>query len=176
MKESGTGVQGHSRSPVEHARALLHVALHQQHGMSFDAAIKATAVAELTSTSTIRASYATFSSTHSIPTPKTIHRGRGNPAHPLHSSNTDAYGPSLEAELLMHSLVHTQKTEGVSITSITIAAELRAKLGVPIHRSTVRRWLRALGYRWRHKRYVGGMKPQAQNARIRQFMQHPGCV
>jgi hypothetical protein len=34
----------------------------------------------------------------------------------------------------------------------------------------VQRWLRALGYRWRHKRYVGGMKPQAKRARIRQFI------
>jgi hypothetical protein len=58
VKESGTGVQGHSRSPVENARALLHVASHQQQGMSFDAAIKATATAELTSPSTIRATYA----------------------------------------------------------------------------------------------------------------------
>jgi Winged helix-turn helix len=170
-KETGTGVQGHSRSPVENAVALLTVnTLTQQLDLSFDAAVKIVAASHLASPSSIRASHATFTSTHSIPTPKTIHRGRGNPAHPLHISNTDAYGPSFEAELLIHRLVHSQKTEGVSITSTTIAAELREKLGIAIHRSTVRRWLHALGYRWRHKRYVGGMKPQSKNVRIRQFI------
>ena len=170
VKESGTGVQGHSRSPVENARALLHVTVHQQQGMSFDAAIKATAIAELTSPSTIRATYATFASTHSIPTPTTVHRGRGNPAHPLHDSNTEAYGPSFEAELLIHNLVHSQKTDGATVTATTISAELRVKQNIEVSRRTVRRWLRALGYRWRHKRYVGGMKPQAKNTRIRQFI------
>jgi hypothetical protein len=56
------------------------------------------------------------------------------------------------------------------VTSATIKAELHARLGVDVHRDTVRRWLHALGYRWRSKRYVGGMKPQAKAARIRQFI------
>ena len=101
----------------------------------------------------------------------TTHRGRGNPAHPLHSNNTDQYGPSFGAELLIHELVHTQKTECASITSTTIAAELRAKRGY--RPSIVARFAAGsaqLGYRWRHKRYVGGMKPQAKNVRIRQFI------
>ena len=70
----------------------------------------------------------------------------------------------------MHQLIHTQKNDGVAITSTTIAVELRAKLGITIHRCTIRRWLHALGYRWRPKRYVGSMKPQTKNARIRQFI------
>ena len=90
--------------------------------------------------------------------------------HPLHTSNTDAYGPSFEAELLIHKLVHAQKTDGVTVTAVTIKAELLTTLGISVHRDTVRRWLHALGYRWRHKRYVGGMKPQAKNVRIRQFI------
>ena len=45
-----------------------------------------------------------------------------------------------------------------------------SRLALSVHRDTVRRWLHALGYRWRHKRYVGGMKPQAKNTRIRQFI------
>jgi hypothetical protein len=77
---------------------------------------------------------------------------------------------SLPAELLMHELVQKQKEEGISITSATIAAELRSRLALTVHRSTVRRWLHLLGYSWRHKRYVGGMKPQAKNVRIRQFI------
>jgi transposase len=138
--------------------------------LSFDAAVKIVATSHLASPSTIRASHATFTSTYSIPTPKTIHRGRGNPAHPLNTNNTDAYGPSFDAELLIHKLVHAQKTDGVTVTAVTIKAELLTTLGISVHRDTVRRWLHALGYRWRHKRYVGGMKPQAKNVRIRQFI------
>jgi len=102
--------------------------------------------------------------------PTTAHRGKGNPEHPLHWCNTEQYGPSLEAEMLMHELIHKQKTEGISITSTIITAELREKLEIAVDRTTVRRWLNSLGYRWRNKRYIGGMKPQAKNARIRQFI------
>lgn len=171
VKNSGTGVQGHSRSAVENARALLHIEQHRQRGMSYDAAVKATAAAELTSPSTLRDVTKQFVNTGTLPAPSsTTLRGRGNPSHPLHSSNSDAYGPSYAAELLMHELVHKQKTDGVSITATVIAAELRERLSVTVDRRTVRRWLRALGYRWRLKRYVGGMKPQAKNVRIRQFI------
>jgi transposase len=171
VKDSGRGVQGHTRSPVENARALLHVHQHRQRGASFDAAIKATATAELASPSTLRAAQQLFTATGVLPSlPSTTHRGKGNPTHLLHSSQTDEYGPTYEAELLMHELVYKQKSDGASITSTTIAAELRARRKIAVDRSTVRRWLRALGYRWRHKRYVGGMKPQAKNARIRQFI------
>jgi hypothetical protein len=97
-------------------------------------------------------------------------RGRGNPTHSLNGNNTEEFGPSLDAELLMHALVHKQKEEGVTITATVIAAELRSRLNVVVSRRTVRRWLRALGYRWRHKRYIGGMKPQAKAARTRQFI------
>lgn len=170
LKAAGIGKQGRSRSPSTNARALLHIAAFQEHGLTYDVAVKATAAAELMSTNTLRAAAKEFVSTGLISSPSTEQRGRGNPAHPLHNSNTDEYGPSLEAELLMHDLVHKQKTEGISITSTIIAAELRDKLAIAVHRSTVRRWLHTLGYRWRHKRYVGGMKPQAKNARIRQFI------
>jgi len=144
--------------------------MHQQRGLSFDAAIKATAAAELASPSTLRSVASEFAASGSLPQPSTAQRGKGNPQHPLHSSNTEEYGPSLKAEQLMHELIHKQKTEGISITSTIITAELRKQLGVAVDRTTVRRWLNALGYRWRNKHYVGGMKPQAKNARIRQFI------
>lgn len=91
MKQEGIGVQGHSRSVTDNARALLHVAVHQQHGLSYDAAIKATAAAELASPHTIRVAVQQFSTSGSLPSPSTAHRGRGNPDHPLHSSNTEEY-------------------------------------------------------------------------------------
>ena len=171
LKEAGVGKQGLSRSATDSTRALLHVAvLQEQHAFSYDEAIKTTAVAELTSPSTLRSTALQFASTGVLPEPDTSQRGRGNPQHPLHSSNTENYGPCLKAEQLMHELVHKQKTEGISITSTIITAELREKLEIAVDRTTVRRWLNALGYRWRNKHYVGGMKPQAKNARIRQFI------
>ncbi len=171
LKEEGIGKQGHSRSTSDNARALLHVAVHQQHGLSFNAAIKATAAAELACPSTLRSAVLQFTSTGTLPSPpSTTQRGRGNPSHSLHYSNTDVYGPTYEAELLIHELIHKQKTNGFAVTSTTITAELRTRLNVSVDRRTVRRWLLALGYRWRHKRYVGGMKPQAKNVRIRQFI------
>jgi hypothetical protein len=103
IKDSGTGVQGHSRTPTENARALLHIEQHRQRGMSYDAAVKATAAAELTSPSTLRDVTQQFLNTGALPSlPSTAQRGKGNPLHPLHSSQTDEYGPSYQAELLMH--------------------------------------------------------------------------
>jgi hypothetical protein len=170
LKDAGVGKQGHSRSSTDSTRALLHVAVLQEHGFSFDAAIKTTAAAELASPCTIRTAAHEFAAAGMLSEPDTSQRGRGNPLHPLHSSNTEDYGPSLKAEQLMHELIHKQKTEGISVTSTIITAELGKQLGVAADRSTVRRWLNALGYRWRNKRYIGGMKPQAKNARIRQFI------
>ena len=167
IKTEGEGVQGHSRSVSDNARAFLHIHEHQQRGLSFDSAVKATASAELASPSTIRKSYAEYYSTRTIIPHNTSYRGRGNPDHP---NNTDKYGPSLETELLIHSLIDQQRTEGVSITATTIAAELRKRLQVDVTRRTVRRWLHSLGYEWQDKRYIGGMKPKAKNARIRQFI------
>ena len=103
--------------------------MHQQRGLSFDAAIKATAAAELASPFTLRAVTSEFAASGSLPQPSTAQRGKGNPQHPLHSSNTEEYGPSLKAEQLMHELIHKQKTEGISITSTIITAELRKQLG-----------------------------------------------
>ena len=140
LKEAGVGKQGHSRSATDSTRALLHVALLQeQHGFSFDAAIKTAAAAELASPCTLRSAADEFAAAGLVSEPDTSQRGRGNPQHPLHSSNTEDYGPSLKAEQLMHVLIHKQKTDGISITSTIITAELRKQLGIAVDRSTVRR-------------------------------------
>jgi len=171
LKEAGVGKQGLSRSATDNARALLHVALLQEHhGLSYDAAIRITATAELASSSTLRSAAQQFAASGLLPESDTSHRGRGHPSHPLHHSQTDQFGPSFEAELLIHELVHAQKTQGTYVTSTVIRAELQQRLSIDVCRRTVRRWLRELGYRWRHKRYIGGMKPQARAVRIRQFI------
>ncbi len=165
------GVQGRPLTAAVKATALsIADAMCTKLHVTTDAAIKVAAEALGHSHRTLRLAAAELSTTDILTSVDCSTLGRGNPDHPLNSNNTDVYGPSLEAELLMHELVHKQKTDGVCVTSATIAAEMRAQLGLSLHRSTVRRWLRALGYRWRHKRYVGGMKPQAKNIRIRQFI------
>ena len=166
----GLAQRGKSRPPSAMALSLLHIASKVKQGLSFDAAVKETAATEKTSPRTLRAAFQLYQEMGEIREPSTSQRGRGNPTHSLNSNNTDEFGPSLDAELLMHELVHKQKEEGTSITSTIISAELRSRLNVAVSRRTVRRWLHALGYRWRHKRYVGGMKPQARNVRIRQFI------
>jgi hypothetical protein len=74
VKDSGIGVQGHSRTPVENARALMHVAMHQQRGLSFDAAIKAAAAAELASSCTLRSAAHEFAATGMLSEPDTSQR------------------------------------------------------------------------------------------------------
>jgi hypothetical protein len=170
LHEAGIGKQGRSRSPEGNASALLQVHSLQLLGHSFDASIKATAQSQLASPARLREVFDQFLLSNALPVPSTDHRGRGNPDHPLHPSNFDLQGPTFEAELLIHNLIQKQKTEGITVTSTTISADLRMQLNIHVTTRTIRRWLHELGYRWRHKRYIGGMKPQAKNARIRQFI------
>jgi hypothetical protein len=170
LHEFGIGTQGKSRPPSTTALSLLHITDQVKQGLSLNQAINKIATIEHTSPRSLRQAIQFFTEKDEVPIPSTANRGKGNPTHSLHSNNTDEYGPSLEAEILIHTLVARQKTEGISITSTTIRAELRDKLMIDVHRSTVRRWMHMLEYRWRHKRYVGGMKPQAKNIRIRQFI------
>jgi hypothetical protein len=170
LHEAGIGKQGRSRSPEGNASALLQIHTIQQLGHSFDASIKATAQSQLASPARLREVFDQFQLSNALPVPSTEHRGRGNPDHPLNPHHFDLHGPTFEAELLIHGLIQKQKTEGVTVTSTTIAADLRTQLNIHVTPRTVQRWLHELGYRWRHKRYIGGMKPQAKNARIRQFI------
>jgi hypothetical protein len=176
LKEDGFGKQGHSRTMEENALALLQVNYIQELGHSLNVSLNATASAHLASPTTLRSVLVDFQSTGTITPADTSHRGRGNPHHPLHHDNillaTDQplYGPTLEAEILIHELIRGQRTRGTSVTSTTVAAELNEQFKIDVCIRTVRRWLGALGYRYRHKRYVGGMKPQAKNIRIRQYI------
>jgi hypothetical protein len=172
LKQQGIGLQGKSRSETDLTRAVLSVGtVLQKTTLSLNQSINMVSDIELAATHTIRNAYTLFADTGTLPTPpSTEHRGRGNPEHPLNTINTDQYGPSLEAEVLIHELVHSQKEDGVSITSTVIKNELRINLDVDVSLRTVQRWMHQLGYVWKRKRYVGGMKPQARNVRIRQYV------
>jgi transposase len=163
VKESGTGVQGDSRSPTEKARAIQHVHQHRQRGTSFDAAVKVVAVAEMASPTTIRAAYKQFIATGTISTPED---GRSHRAHPFHRGEA---GPSLAAELLIHHRLKQVSDENIFESCTTLRTELAADVGVVVSKSTIHRWLHALGYVFGKKRFSN----QAQtyrNALIRGFI------
>jgi transposase len=166
LKEEGLGKQGRSRSATDNARALLHIAVHQQHGLSYDAAIKAAAQAELASPSTLRAAVQQFATHGALPIPSTAHRGRGNPVHPLHSPSE----PSLEAEILIHRRLEAVKERNLYESSTTLRASLRFELGIDVSQRTMLRWLHELGYIYGHKRFVGAVKPACRFARMRSFI------
>ena len=165
VKDSGSGVQGHTRSPVENARALLHVHAHRQRGASFDAAIKATATAELASPSTLRAAQQQFAATGSLaPSPTPV--DRSNPLHPFYSGES---GPSLAAQLLIHRQLHEVTLENTFESCNTLRTALAAELGVVVSKSTVRRWLHALGYQYGKKHFVNQTRSY-RNALIRSYI------
>jgi len=166
VKESGTGVQGHSRSPVENARALLHIHVLQLLGLSYDAAVKAAAAAELASPSTLRAAAEQFSTTGVLPAPDTSQRGRGNPIHPLHSPSE----PSFDIELCIHRALFevAKKVKHVAIKHIQ--QQLLEEEHLFVGEFTLRRWLHELSYAFGDKTWIGALTPQYRDARIRCFI------
>ena len=117
------GKQGHPLSTDAKATAI-NVAnvICKNLGVHPDKAIKSTANALGHSPRTIRLALEELKSTGQLTTVQQNHIGRGNPDHPLNTNNTNEYGPSLEAEILIHNLLHLQKTKDKSITSTTIIA------------------------------------------------------
>jgi transposase len=152
VKESGTGVQGHSRSTAENAVALLTVnTLTQQLDLSFDAAIKLTATSHLTSPSTLRHASIAFSETGTLPIPSRTPVGRTHPLHPFYSG---VKGPSLAAEKLIHRELHEVALNNVFQSCTTLRHELEEQLGIAVSKSTVHRWLHAMGYVYGKKHFV----------------------
>jgi hypothetical protein len=165
VKDSGTGVQGHSRSLAENARALLHVAVHQQHGLSFDAAVKATATAELASPSTLRSAAKRFVSTGALIAPRSP-VARSHPLHPFYSGES---GPSLAAEELIHRELHEVTLNNVFQSCTTLRHELEEQLGLVVSKSTVHRWLHSLGYVYGKKHFVNQARSY-RNALVRSYI------
>ena len=165
VKDSGTGVQGHTRSPEENARALLHIHVHRQHGLSLDAAVKATAAAELASPSTLRSVSSSFRATGALALSRTP-VSRSNPLHPFYAGDS---GPSLAAEQLIHRELHEVALSNVFQSCTTLRHELEEQLGVVVSKSTVHRWLHALGYQYGKKHFVNQDRSY-RNALIRSYI------
>lgn len=165
VKNSGTGVQGHSRSPVENARALLHVHIHRLQGMSNDAAIKATAAAEFASPSTLRAVQQQFTTTSALTQQRTP-VDRSNPLHPFYSGEI---GPPLAAQLLIHRQLHAVTLENTFESCNTLRTALAAELGIIVSKWTVRRWLHSMGYVYGKKHFVNQTRSY-RNVLIRSYI------
>lgn len=166
VKKSGTGVQGHSRSPTEKARGIMHMLQHLAFGLSFDAAIKATAAAELASPFTIRAEYAEFIEAGTLTPPTTSHRGSGNPNHPRHLSNSKL---TLQGELIIHQLLQTVREDNTQETITTLRAALEQR-GIVVSRTTVFRRLHELAYQYTNKRFIGATTFKVLQDRRRAFV------
>jgi transposase len=162
VKESGSGVQGHQRTAEENARAVLHVQQHCEKGLSFDVAVKATAAAEIASPTTIRTAILQFNTTGSLVPPEDQ---RSHRSHPFYKES----GPSLAAELLIHHRLQQVADENTYESCTTLRDELKQELGISLHKSTIHRWLHALGYQYGKKCFSN--QPAAyRNALIRGFI------
>jgi len=76
------------------ARALLHICSYQQQGMSYDAAVKTAAAAELSSPSTLQAVSHQFAATGALTPPRTP-VDRTSPLHPFYLGES---GPPLATQ------------------------------------------------------------------------------
>jgi transposase len=162
LKDEGLGKQGHSRCANDNTRALLHVVVHQQHGLTFDAAVKATAQAELASPHTIRAAATQFFTTGTLLKPEDR---RSHPSHPFHTES----GPSPAAQELIHRELHDVKLNNVFESCTTLCTELKDQLGTVVSKSTMHRWLHALGYQYGKKHFVNS-EPSYRHALIRSYI------
>ncbi len=142
------------------------MAQHQQRGSSFDDAVKATAAAECTSPHTLRSAIQQFLDAGTLPSPSPAHRGKGNPEHPLRHPSE----PSFEMELCIHRALFevAKKVKHVAIKHIQ--QQLLEEERVFVGAFTLRRWLHELGYAWDDKNWIGALKPQYRDARIRAFI------
>jgi hypothetical protein len=161
VKESGTGVQGHSRATEEKAVALLTVnTLMQELDLSFDAAVKIVAKSHLASPSTLRRASITFTETGTLPIPSTAHRGRGNPNHPLHFPSE----PTFDIEIAIHRIMYDQvamKARHIALKHIQ--QQLLEEYQTHVGKFTLARWMEELGYAWGEKNFIGALKPLYQD-------------
>ena len=142
---------------------MLHVAAHQQHGLSYDAAVKTTATAELASPSTLRAAADQFQTTGTL---AAAEDGRSKPKHPFYRGED---GPSLAAQLLIHHRLLQVSENNIFESCALLCTELAGEIGVVVSKSTMHRWLHALGYSYGKKLFSN--QPSAyRNALIRGFV------
>jgi len=107
-----------------------------------------------------------FSETGAFSAPSTAHRGRGNPAHPLHAPSE----PTFEVELAIHRTMHEAAKQVKHIAVKHIQQQLLEEEAVVVSDFILRRWLHELGYAFGDKTWIGALTPQYRDARIRAFI------
>ena len=172
-RSTGHGKPGRSRTLLDNALALRHVAEHQAAGQSFDAAVKAAARADLVSPSILRRAASDFSSGGSLSPPSSEYRGRGNPAHPLHSPSE----PTLDMELCIHRALFDVAKQVKHVAVKHIQQQLLEAERIFVGDWTLRRWMHELGYTFDDKTWIGALTPQFRDARIRSYIwQYTGAL
>ena len=89
-----------------------------------------------------------------------------NPLHPFYLGGC---GPSLSAQLLIHRHLHAVTLENTFESCNTLRFALAAEQGVEVSKSTVCRWLHALGYQYGRKHFVNSA-PSYRWALIRRYI------
>jgi transposase len=89
-----------------------------------------------------------------------------DPRHPFYSGES---GPSFAAEQLIHRELHEVTLNNVFQSCTTLRHELEEQLGVVVSKSTVHRWLHALGYVYGRKHFVNQARLY-RNALIRSYI------
>ncbi len=93
------------------------------------------------------------------------HDRRTDPRHPFFSDT----GPSLSAEQLIHRKLHDVKLNNVFESCSTLCMEMKVQLGSSVSKSTMHRWLHALGYQYGKKSFTQHL-PGYKNALIRRYI------
>jgi transposase len=169
LKQQGIGHQGRSRSETDLTRAVHGVGvLQQQLNLSLNQSINIIAATELSTSHTIRSAYSSYSCFGTITPPSTKQDcSRSNPSHPFYTGES---GPSLDAELIIHRLLNDVKLENTFESCNTLRMALAAEIGVVVSKSTIHRWLHALGYQYGKKNLINNQTSSYRHALIRSYI------
>ena len=103
-----------------------------------------------------------------IPIYTTNHRGRGNFDHPLHEPRESTLDEELCIRRHMDKIERNSQHTAIKIIQLELLDE--ENLHSYVSEFTLRRWMHELSYEWKDKKFVGGLKPEHRDIRIRQFI------
>lgn len=157
---------GRSLTHCEHRLIIaLLLALQAFHHKQLTDAIDTAAQWIGSSSNTIRAVWHAYKNTGKVPEEKVDHRGRR-----ANSESSDRL--LLTADVIAALQLHLQSahTFGLHCSSRTLQNFLHDECEIEVHRSTVRRWLRRIDYRWRRSHCIGIQSKSVRDKRLRIFL------
>ena len=174
-KAAGIGKQGLSLPVGARARMLLYIdtiakvateAAASGKPPSHDQVVKAVAVVESATPSTVRAVEKRFREEGSAESPKKKARTtRKDPSHPLYYAS----GPPLAIETQIHALVAEAAKENTYISITSIAARLLEDHGRTVPKTTLHSWLGRMELEYTEKK-LSGLTEEYANSSIRRFL------